>query len=312
LVRQGLTKVASAAMPSGVRFTWDIGNPSLNVVILTKNHQAMLATLLTSIQADLRRYNTKINIVDNGSDDAATLAYYRKLRQEPNITIIPYHQPFNYSEAINLGVRASSSDLVLLLNDDMQSKDANWLDELMGWAVRPQVGVVGTKLVRANHTIQHAGIIMGLSGFAGHIYLNAPEHYQGLFGSVDWYRDTLALTGACQMVRRTVFDEVGGYDEGYQLAFGDLDFCLRVHERGYRNVYTPFASMYHFEGQTRGYVTPKADVVRGLDEMQQYLVEGDPYFSPHLTYTRIPKCAQNVTSQEERLRQIESRRKFYS
>ncbi|MFN2303524.1 MAG: glycosyltransferase family 2 protein, partial [Anaerolineales bacterium] len=311
LTRLGLTNVGYVEETSGTRFTWGIGDTSLTVVILTKNNHNLLETLLASMQLELHQYNININIVDNGSDDASTLAYYERISREPIISIIPFNQTFNYSEAINLGVQESTSDLVLLLNDDMQIRTPGGLEELLRWAVRPDVGVVGTKLLRANHTIQHAGIIMGLSGFAGHIYLNAPEHYWGLFGSVDWYRDYLALTGACQMVRRAVFDEVGGYDNGYQLAFGDLDFCLRVHALGYRNVYTPYASMFHFEGQTRGYITPKADVVRGLDEMQRYLIKGDPYYSPNLTYTRIPKCAFNNTSEENRLVQIETRRDFY-
>jgi len=152
---------------------------------------------------------------------------------------------------------------------------------------------------------------MGLVGLAGHIYLNAPDHYQGLFGSVDWYRNYLAVTGACQMVRRELFNEVGGYDEEFQLAFGDIDFCLRIHDIGYRNIYTPFARLYHYEGKSRGYSTPVQDIIRAYNKHEKYLEKHDPYFSPNLTYTRIPKCTTRRTSGENRKQQIEERKKFY-
>jgi hypothetical protein len=149
------------------------------------------------------------------------------------------------------------------------------------------------------------------AALAGHIYLNAPEHYQGLFGSVDWYRDYQALTGACQMMRREVFNEVGGYDEGYKIAFGDIDFCLRVHQAGYRNIYTPFATLFHYEGRSRGYTTPQGDILRGYSKMNSALMEGDPYFSPNLSYTRIPKCVTSGKTSVERKQIIETRMRFH-
>jgi GT2 family glycosyltransferase len=153
---------------------------------------------------------------------------------------------------------------------------------------------------------------MGLNGFAGHIYLNAPEHYHGLFGSVDWYRDYLAVTGACQMIRREVFNDIGGFDEGFKLAFGDIDICLRIHEKGYHIVYTPFASLFHYEGQSRGYATPPEDIIRSYQKMESALSKPDPYFSPNLTPTRIPKCAMRNDSVNNREEGFETRKKFYS
>ena len=243
--------------------------------------------------------------------DPATLAYYQQITRLPKVRRVAYDQPFNYSEAINLGVASSTGDLVLLLNDDMRVIDPDWLDELAQWASQPDIGVVGAKLLRANHTIQHAGIILGLNDFMGHIYLNAPEHYTGLFGSVDWYRNYAAMTGACQMVRREVFEQVGGYDTSFRLAFGDIDFCLRVQALGLRNVYTPFASLYHFEGQSRGYTTPVDDILRGFDKLDMALRENDPHFSPRLTRTVIPAYRSAPLSDQERVEQLNSRRGFY-
>ena len=311
LSRKGLDQVRFEVHHNQSRYIWQTGDPSIAIIILTKNHQSYLKNLLGSISKHTQHSKFTITIVDNGSDDQATLEYYEQITQEQRITIVPYAKPFNYSEAVNLGVQSSGSDLVLLLNDDMVVQNSFWLEELSQWAMRPEIGVVGAKLLRANHTVQHAGIIMGLNGFAGHLYLNAPEHYHGFFGSVDWYRNLLAVTGACQMVRREVFEAVGGYDEGYQLAFGDIDFCLRVHQLGYRNMVTPFANIFHYEGQSRGYITPTSDILRGLEDMEHVLVEGDPYYSPHLTLNRIPKCELSPSSRESRKSQVESRKSFY-
>ncbi|MEA3326164.1 MAG: glycosyltransferase family 2 protein [Chloroflexota bacterium] len=311
LYRKGLKDVIAQSQNIGARFSWKADHPSVSIVILTKNHRTMLKSLLDSMHSYQYIQQVNITIVDNNSDDPATLAYYEEFSKNPEIQIIPYSRPFNYSEAINLGAANSDSDLILFMNDDMRVINANWLSELTQWAIRPEVGVVGAKLVRDNHTIQHAGIIMGLTGYVGHIYHNAPEHYFGLWGSVDWYRDILAVTGACQMMRREIFNQVGGYDENYQLAFGDIDFCVRVHELGYQNIYNPHAVLCHYEGQSRGYTTPVEDILRGYEKLEKYLINNDPFFSPNLTYTKIPRCNQKFQSEEERIHQFEERKKFY-
>jgi O-antigen biosynthesis protein len=311
LIRLGLKDVTTSQDAFGLRFSWKTGSPSLAIIILSKNNFRFLKSFIPELLAQPYQGQCSIHIVDNGSNDPSTMTYYQQIQQESNISIIPYPQPFNYSEAINLGVANSNSDLVLLLNDDMAIMDEIWLSELVQWAIRPEVGVVGAKLIRKNRTIQHAGIILGLTGFMGHIYLNAPEHYTGLFGSVDWYRNYLAMTGACQMVRRDVFEEVGGYDLAFELAFGDIDFCIKVHEKGYQNVYTPFARILHYEGSSRGFQTPVDDIIRGYEKLETYLVKGDPFYSPNLTYTRIPKCLVEKYSEDERLRQIQARKDFY-
>jgi GT2 family glycosyltransferase len=293
------------------RFTWQTGDPSVAIIIPTRNNRRFLEPLLKSIAGSTSSKNFSINLVDNQTDDDDTLGFYHSIKQDEKIKIIHYDQPFNYSEAINLGAAQTDSDLILLMNDDMLIMNDVWLSELTQWAVRPEVGVVGAKLLRTNHTIQHAGIILGLTGFVGHLYLNAPEHYQGLLGSVDWYRNYLAVTGALQMISRDVFNELRGYDIGYQIAFGDIDFCLRAHEAGYQIIYTPYAKLFHYEGSSRGYQTPAKDALKGLDAFKQYLIGGDPYYNPNLTYTRIPKSQLENISIECRKRQIEERKRFY-
>jgi O-antigen biosynthesis protein len=311
LSKTGLLRHRTKQNNSELGFSWHIETPSIAIIIPTKNHGSLLKNLISSIFKTTKYENFTLNLVDNDSDDEDTLSYYETLKQKPRFSLVPYHGDFNYSQAINLGAEYTQSDLLLFLNDDMEVIDPHWLHEMTQWAIRPDIGVVGAKLLRENHTIQHAGIILGLSGFAGHIHLNATDHYQSLFGSVDWYRNYLAVTGACQMVRREVFDEVGGYDEGFQIAFGDIDFCLRIHDLGYRNVYTPFARLYHYEGKSRGYSTPVSDILRAYEKHEKYLEKHDPYFSPNLTYTRIPRCVINKTSIDNRKQQIEERKSFY-
>lgn len=311
LHRVGLSSISNLRQENCIQIKWKTPNPAVSIVILTKNHYALLKTLLESISSQSYDQEYEIILVDNNSDDSKVLNYYCELEKVPNLQIVPYPKPFNYSEAINLGVSQASFDFVLLLNDDMQVASPGWLSELSQWALRPEIGVVGAKLIRSNHIIQHMGIIMGLVGFVGHIYLNAPEHYHGLWGSSDWYRNVIAVTGACQMMRRKVFDQVGGYNTDYRIAFGDIDFCRRVNELGYRNLVTPFAKLYHYEGQTRGYVTPIGDILKGYEEFAPYLLEDDPYFSPNLTYTRIPRCMLKASAHADRLAQIEARKQFY-
>ncbi|MDY6846708.1 MAG: glycosyltransferase family 2 protein [Chloroflexota bacterium] len=311
LKRLGLKNISAQPTPFGTHFTWFSSNPSVAIIMPSTNNRDLIEPCLKSLFKNTNYNNFSVHIIDNDSDDPNTLSFYQEIKTNPKIKIHPYHNEFNYSEANNLGAAQSNSDLLLFLNDDMEVHNTEWLSELVQWAERPEIGVVGTKLIRENRIIQHAGIIIGLNGFAGHIYLNAPEHYQGLFGSVDWYRDFMAVTGACQMIRRDVFEEVQGFDEGYKLAFGDIDLCLRIRNLGYRIVYTPFASIFHYEGQSRGYATPKEDIIRGFNEMKSALFVEDPYFSPNLTYTRIPKYIMNSRSPGELENLMEIRKNFY-
>ncbi len=306
--QQGLNRVVVNRVGEHVKVNWDFGNPTVSLIILNHNHGDWLRSLVDSIFKLTDYENFTVTIVDNLSNEPDVLAYYNELAGDARVRVVHYDHPFNYSEAINIGVAHSSGDVVVLLNNDMQVTDPRWLHELVQWAVHPGIGVVGGKLLHRNRTIQHAGIILGMNGFIGHLYLNAPEHYHGLAGSVDWYRNFYALTGACQAIRRDLFNEVGGYDERFRLAFGDIDFCLRVVKAGYRNVYNPFAGLIHFEGGSRGYETPVKDIILGYEELLPWLEKEDPYFSPNLTYEPIPRCNIQEGGVDERLANIENRK----
>ena len=306
----GLRDVSCETELQQPHFLWAKNQEHVAIIIPTKDHPRLLQNLFTSIE--LTEYkNFSIYLIDNGSTEEATLNLYDQLNDHQDVHIIPFDEPFNYSRAINVGASESASELILFMNDDMQVIHSDWLGELVQWAQRPEIGVVGTKLIRRNRTIQHAGIVMGLNAFAGHLYLNAPENYTGLFGSVNWYRNYSALTGACQMVRRSIFDEVNGYDEDFQLAFGDIDFCLRIQSLGYRNLYTPFAYLYHFEGQSRGYATPISDIRHAYQKLDTFIFSPDLNFPDNLTLSNIPKYIKTPLSKKERENRIEQRQQFY-
>jgi GT2 family glycosyltransferase len=310
LSRVGIKVAKVEQIKQGRRLMWKTKEPSISIIVPTKNKPKVLQTLLNSIFSLTSYPNYEIVLVDNASDDPKVLSYYADLKQNQKIRIIQFDEPFNYSRAINMGAATSHSDLLLFLNNDMQVLQPDWLTDLAQWALLPEIGVVGAKLLHANGTIQHAGVVVGLQGFIGHLYLNAPEHYYALLGSVDWYRNVSAVTGACQMVRRSVFEELGGYDEGYQLVFSDIDFCLKAIKKGYRNLYDPFATLIHFEGQSRGYRTPINDLARAYDHLEEWLRKDDPYFSPNLTYTTIPRCQLGPADQNDRFKRMETRREM--
>ena len=174
----------------------------------------------------------------------------------------------------------------------------------MRWAERPEIGVVGTKLLYPDGRIQHAGVIIGMEGHASHLFWGVYEGYGGIFGSTEWYRDYSAVTGACMMMRREIFEQAGHFDEGYELAFSDIELCLRIMRAGYRNMYTPFARLRHHEGGSRGQYIPVDDILRGYDQLHDLVEQGDRYFNPNLSYAaRVP----TLSSEEEESRIVRLR-----
>jgi GT2 family glycosyltransferase len=308
LERMGRQKAEVSLTSQGYRVKWESRQPKVSIIIPTRNSPKILKVLLSSIFSLTEYPNFEILLVDNNSTDSEILAYYEQLKFEQRARVIPFNETFNYSRAINLGVANSHGELLLFLNNDMQVLHADWLSELVQWALLPEIGVVGAKLLHPNQTIQHAGIVIGLQNSMGHLYLNAPNHTYGLMGSTDWYRNFLGVTGACQMMRHNVFEELGGYDEDFKLVFSDIDICLKAIQRGYRVLYDPFVTLIHYEGHSRGYSTPPEDILHAYEKLRPWLLNDDPYFSSNLTYTNIPKCQRNSLIANDRLAQIEVRR----
>lgn len=301
LQRMGLpdTKVSFPRL-GVVRIHWPTYEAKASIIIPTKNNLGLLQACLDSILTKTTYENYEVLVVDNGSDDPEVATYYQTvLAQDARVRVLSYPYPFNYHSINNWGVQQSDGEVVVLLNNDTEVIEPTWLEELVGWAMRPEVGVVGAKLKRPNGKLQHVGMIMGLMGHASHIFEDCDDHVYTPFGSVDSYRNYYSVTGACIAVRRTVFEEVCGLDETYIVGYGDIDFCLRVGEAGYQVVYTPFAELLHHEGGTRGLSLPSSDVLRASVKMYDLVQAGDGYFNPNLSYSsRQPAIAAGV--EEER------------
>jgi GT2 family glycosyltransferase len=252
----------------------------------------VLATCIRSIRARTRYDDYEIIIVDNGSVQQRTHDLFAELRADPAIRILARPEPFNFSRLNNAAAREATGTILGLVNNDIEVTHGAWLAEMVALAVRPATGCVGAKLLYPDGRIQHAGVVVGLGGVAGHAHRFARADDPGYLGRLRHVHDVSAVTAACLLIRREVFDAVGGLDEELTVAFNDVDFCLRVREAGYRNLWTPFAELTHHESASRGSDITPAKAKRFAQEyaaMQRRwgaALLNDPYYSPHLTYDR--------------------------
>jgi O-antigen biosynthesis protein len=269
-------------------------HPLVSIIIPNHNHMCDLKRCITSIEQRSTYKNFEIIIVENNSQEAELLAYYQELQQNDRARVIEYHKlPFNYSEVNNFAVAHARGEILLFLNNDVEVISPDWLERMLEYALRADVGGVGAKLYFPNEIIQHVGVIIGLGGLAGHQYVNYPRSFAGYRYNALLPQNYSAVTAACLMMRRKVFDEINGFDLAYQLAFGDVDLCLRLRDAGYLIVWTPYAELYHHESLTRGYDDKGQKMQRFLREVefcqkrwQQVLDAGDPYYNPNLALDR--------------------------
>jgi GT2 family glycosyltransferase len=272
-----------------VRVTWPASGKKVSIIIPTKDHLNDLKKCLNSILNKTTYSPFEIILVDSSSHWQTSQRYYQKILPTSNISIIRYEGKFNYSAALNLGARSAGGDIFLFLNNDIEVIEADWLEELVRWVDRPEIGVVGAKLLYPGEAIQHAGIVIGMEGHASHIFAGVKEEFSGLFGSTEWYRNYSAVTGACMAIRRGLFESIGGFNESYRLVFSDVEICLRLIRLDYRVVYTPYARLIHREGKTRSNLIPPEDINTAYLHFKDIVQSGDPYFNPNLScMIRIP------------------------
>jgi GT2 family glycosyltransferase len=290
--------------PGFLRISWPTSEPLISIIVPSKDKVEVLRRCIDSLQEITDYPSYEIILVDNESEEKNTIAYYESLKDDSRVKFSQFPGEFNFSAANNQGVREANGKLLLFLNNDVEILEPGWLEEMVRWAERPEIGVVGAKLLYPNGLIQHAGVVIGMQGHASHVFMGSMEKQTGPFGSVDWYRNYSAVTGACMMMRKEVFEEVGGFDEGYQLVFSDVEICLRVVNKGYRVVYTPYARLRHYEGKSRGFHIPAADMLRGYEQMKKMVEGGDPYFNENLSYElQIPTIIQ--MNEETRIARLE-------
>lgn len=289
LRRRGLS--AEVRPGRTARVVWDLpAPPKVTVVIPTRHNRTMLSTCLPSL-ARTDYPDFEVVIVDNGGRSDANERWYDENSNGLDLRVIWWTEtPFNYSAVNNAGAAAGSGEVLVFLNDDTELLDPSWMRELVGWAQRPEIGVVGLQLIGPDDKIQHAGVMVGLGGFADHIFEGMRPGSDSMFGRTDWYRNGLAVTGACMAVRRSVFDEIGGLDERFQLCGSDVAFGLDSVLHGYRNVCSPFGTVRHLESATRGTNVPRWDFFMSYWRYNAWLFGGDPYYSPNLSLgSRVPQ-----------------------
>lgn len=291
LKRLGIADASFKLHTPGVfQLVWPVRHDKISIIIPTKAQAGLLRRCVQSLLSlTASGYsNFEVIIVDTGSTDRRALDYYAELGGAPRVRMLRFDAPFNYSAVNNFGVQHATGAHLLFLNNDIEAIEAGWLEEMLRWSQRPEIGAVGAKLLYPEGTIQHAGIVIGM----GHVFAGAPEDRadSSLWGGPNAYRNVSAVTGACMMMRRDVFDQMGGFNEDYALAFSDVELCLRITQKGYRIVYTPFARLRHEEGATRANYVPDTDHTLADQHLRTVIEQGDPFFNPNLSLaSRTPK-----------------------
>ena len=269
-----------------------IGEPKISIIIPNKDHVEDLRRCITSIIEKSTYDNYEIIVVENNSETREIFAYYEELANNPAVKIITYKGDFNYSAINNLGVSEASGEYVLLLNNDIQIITVNWMEELLMYAQRPDVGAVGAKLYYPDKTIQHAGVVIGLGAHrtAGHVHYRQKRENLGYMGRLCYAQNMSAVTGACLLVKKALYEEAGGLDESFAVSLNDVDFCLKLRRLGYLNVFTPFAEAYHYESASRGSdmtgeaaARYNAESARFREKWKAELEAGDPYYNPNFS-----------------------------
>ena len=273
-----------------------LGNPKVSIVIANKDHAADLRRCVTSIVEKSTYDNYEIIIVENNSETQEIFDLYEQLQKAyPQVKVVKFEGTFNYSAVNNLGASHAAGDYILLLNNDTEVITSSWMEELLMYAQREDVGAVGAKLLYADRTIQHAGVVIGLGAHrtAGHTHYKIPVQNLGYMGRLCYAQNVTAVTGACLMVKKSLFDEVGGLEEGFAISLNDVDLCLKIRALGYLNVFTPFAELYHYESISRGLDDQGEKAERYNKESAKFrekwakeLEAGDPYYNPNFSLDR--------------------------
>jgi len=292
LARRGVSAEVMPApdMPAmiRVRFRVPFPAPLVSIIIPTRDRADLLGQCIDSLFAHTRYTNYEVIIVDNGSVQSATFSLFARLPKD-RVRIVRDDSPFNYSALNNRAVKQAKGSLVCLMNNDIEISGGDWLGEMVSCAVQPEIGAVGARLWYPDGRLQHGGVIVGMGGVADHAHKFLAKGQPGYFGRAALQQSFSAVTGACLVIRKEIYEEVNGLDEQLSVAFNDVDFCLRVREAGYRNVWTPFAELVHHESATRGYTTTPEKwqhLLREIEFMRarwrQALLH-DPAYSPNLS-----------------------------
>jgi GT2 family glycosyltransferase len=282
-------------LPNTYKVNWPLPTPAplVSIIIPTKNAQGLVKQCIDSIAEKTDYANYEILLIDNGSDEVESLAYFDQLKAAGAVRLLTYNKAFNYSAINNFAVEHAQGSILVLMNNDIEILSSTWLTDMVANASREDIGCVGAKLYYPDGTLQHAGVIGGLGGVAGHSHKHFRGDHSGYFKRLKVTQNLTAVTAACLAVRKSVFDQVGGLNEtDLTIAFNDVDFCLKVQAAGYRNLWSPYIEMIHHESVSRGAEDTPEKQARFLKEIaymkntwSQELMN-DPYYSPWLTLDR--------------------------
>ena len=283
---------STRAFPTIFQIKYPInGEPLISIVIPNKDHVEDLRRCITSIEKKSTWKNYEIVVVENNSVEQSIRDYYKELESDPKVKIVTYEGGFNYSRINNVGVKETIGEYLLFLNNDTEVISPDWMEQLLMYAQRKDVGAVGAKLYYADNTIQHAGVVIGLGAHrsAGHTHYKMPREHLGYMGRLCYAQDVTAVTGACLMVKKSIYEEVNGLDESFTISLNDVDLCLKIREKGYLNIFTPFAELYHYESKTRGMEEGEKlrryerECAHFRDKWKEQLDAGDPYYNPNFS-----------------------------
>jgi glycosyltransferase involved in cell wall biosynthesis len=272
-----------------VRYELSEPGPMASLIIPMRNELKLTQQCITSVLRRTTYGNYEILIVDNGSDDTEVLSYLQSLKNDSRIRIIRDDRPFSFPALNNNAVQEARGEVLALVNNDVEVISPDWLSEMVSHAVRTEIGAVGARLLYPNGTLQHGGVILGIGGVAGHANKKLPRYQYGYFARAVVIQSVSAVTAACLVIRKELYEKVGGFDENLKVAYNDIDFCLKIRAAGYRNLYTPYAELYHHESATRGYENTLEKRLRHEAEYRYIkqrwgnLLDNDPAYSPNLT-----------------------------
>lgn len=288
-----------------------LGNPGVSIIIPNRDHLEDLSRCVTSILERSTYDNFEIIVVENNSTTEEIFAYYQKIQENPAVKVITYKGDFNYSRINNLGVTQATGEYVILLNNDTQVITPDWIEEMLMYAQRKDVGAVGAKLYYEDRTIQHAGVVLGLGAHrtAGHSHYRVASQNLGYMGRLCYAQNVMAVTGACLMMKKALFVKLGGLEQAFAVSLNDVDLCVRAWKAGFVNVFTPFAELYHYESASRGSDGSGENAARYEKESELFrkrwktlLEKGDPYYNPNFSLDRSDfalKISTNKTEQAQ-------------
>lgn len=282
------------------------GNPKVSIIIPNKDHCQDLDLCMRAVLTRATYKNVEFVVVENNSTKKETFEYYDAIQKEfPQVRVVVWDREFNYSAINNFGVKHASGEYLLFLNNDTELIAENFIEEMLGFCQRDDVGAVGARLLYQDDTIQHAGVVVGFGGIAGHTFIGLHKAENSYFHRAMCAQDYSAVTAACMMSKRTVFEKTGGFSEELAVAFNDIDYCMKVRSLGKLVVYAPYAVLYHYESKSRGLEDTPEKVARFNREVAKFakkwpdiLKNGDPYYNPNLTLRKSNFALRDLKKEE--------------